>query len=75
MQLYRKAGEVDELRKNSDPLIKFEARVTADFDISAEELREIDEELTEIIDEAVDMAKAAPKPTNDALFTDVYASY
>jgi pyruvate dehydrogenase E1 component alpha subunit len=75
MQLYRKAGEVDELRKNSDPLIKFEARVTAEFDISAEELREIDEELTEIIDEAVDLAKAAPKPTNDALFTDVYASY
>lgn len=75
MQLYRKKGEVDELRKTSDPLIKFEARATAEFGIDAEELREIDEELREIIDEAVDAAKAAPKPNASELYTDVYQSY
>ena len=75
MQLYRKAGEVDELRASSDPLVKFEARVTGEFGIEAEELEEITEELREIIDEAVAVAKAAPKPTREALYTDVYASY
>jgi acetoin:2,6-dichlorophenolindophenol oxidoreductase subunit alpha len=75
MQLYRKAGEVDELRASSDPLAKFEARVTGEFGIEADELEEITEELREIIDEAVAVAKAAPKPTREALYTDVYASY
>jgi pyruvate dehydrogenase E1 component alpha subunit len=75
MQTYRKAGEVDELRASSDPLVKFEARATAEFGIEADELREIDEELRELIDEAVAVAKAAPKPPREALYTDVYASY
>jgi TPP-dependent pyruvate/acetoin dehydrogenase alpha subunit len=38
-------------------------------------LREIDEELREMIEDALAIAKAAPKPTPDALYTDVYASY
>ena len=75
MQLYRKRGEVDELRASSDPLVKFEQRVTTEFDISADELAEIGLELQEIIDEAVDVAKAAPKPAPEALYTDVYGSY
>ncbi len=75
MQTYRKKGEVDELRKTSDPLVKFEARAVREFDLSVEELREIDEELREIIDEAVDVAKAAPKPSASDLYTDVYGSY
>lgn len=75
MQKYRKAGEVDELRRTSDPLVKFEARATAEFGIDADELREIDEELRELIEDALAIAKAAPKPSPDALYTDVYASY
>lgn len=75
MQTYRKKGEVDELRKTSDPLPKFEARATREFGLDVEELREIDEELREIIDEAVDVAKAAPKPSASDLYTDVYGSY
>ena len=75
MQKYRKSGEVDELRRTSDPLVKFEARATAEFGIDADELREIDEELREMIEDSLAIAKAAPKPTPDALYTDVYASY
>lgn len=75
MQLYRKKGEVDELRASSDPLVKFEERVTREFGIAKDELDEIGLELQEIIDEAVDVAKAAPKPAPEALYTDVYGSY
>jgi pyruvate dehydrogenase E1 component alpha subunit len=55
--------------------VKFDARATAEFGIDADELREIDEELREMIEDALAIAKAAPKPTPDALYTDVYASY
>ncbi len=75
MQLYRDPKEVDRLRVTSDPLKKFEERVTAEFDISADELREIDEEIVELIDDKVAAAKAAPKPPREALYTDVYGSY
>jgi pyruvate dehydrogenase E1 component alpha subunit len=75
MQKYRESKEVDRLRKTADPLVRFEERVTRDFDISAEELREIDEELTELVEESVAVAKAAPKPIPAALHADVYGSY
>ena len=55
--------------------MKFEVRLVSDFDIGADELREIDEEIIELIEDKVAVAKAAPKPSNDALYTDVYGSY
>ena len=75
MQKYRGAGEVERLRETADPLVKFEARLVSDFVIGADELREIDEEINELIEDKVAVAKAAPKPSNDALYTDVYGSY
>jgi pyruvate dehydrogenase E1 component alpha subunit len=75
MQLYRDPKEVERLRATADPLVKFEERAVKDFDIAADELREIDEEITELIEEKVIAAKAAPKPPREALYTDVYGSY
>jgi TPP-dependent pyruvate/acetoin dehydrogenase alpha subunit len=75
MQKYRESKEVDGLRKTADPLVRFEERATRDFDISAEELREIDEEIAELIEDRVGAAKSAPKPTSAALLADVYGSY
>ena len=59
----------------SDPLVRFEERVTREFDIAADELREIDAEIAELIEDKVAVAKAAPKPTSAALYADVYGSY
>lgn len=75
MQLYREPNEVDRLRATADPLLKFEARATQEHDISAAELREIDEEIRELIEDRVVAAKAAPRPPREALHTDVYGSY
>lgn len=75
MQKYRESKEVERLRQTADPLIKFEQRVVAEFGIEAEELREVDEEIRELIEEKVAAAKAAPKPSNEALYADVYGSY
>jgi acetoin:2,6-dichlorophenolindophenol oxidoreductase subunit alpha len=75
MQLYRDSKEVDVLRGTSDPLVKFEDRVTREYGIGADELREIDEEVRELIDDSVAAAKSAPRPPREALYTDVYGSY
>jgi pyruvate dehydrogenase E1 component alpha subunit len=75
MQRYRDAKEVAALRATADPLVKFEERVVRDFDITSEELREIDAEMTELIEDKVAVAKAAPSPPSEALYTDVYGSY
>lgn len=75
MQKYREDKEVDRLRAASDPLVKFIARATTEFEIGADELQEIDEEITELIEDKVNAAKAAPKPTSEALYSDVYGSY
>jgi pyruvate dehydrogenase E1 component alpha subunit len=75
MQKYRDPKEVDKLRAAHCPLVRFEERVTKEFDISADELREIDEEIVELIDDKVAAAKAAPKPPREALYADVYGSY
>ena len=75
MQKYRESKEVERLRKSADPLVRFEERATREFDIAADELREIDEEIAELIEDKVAVAKAAPKPTSAALCADVYGSY
>jgi pyruvate dehydrogenase E1 component alpha subunit len=75
MQKYRDSKEVERLRAASDPLAKFTAVLTGAHGIDAEELKEIDEEIGELIEDKVNAAKAAPKPTVDALYTDVYGSY
>jgi len=75
MQLYRDPKEVERLRATADPLVKFENRAVKDFGIAADELREIDEEISELIEEKVVAAKTAPKPPREALYTDVYGSY
>jgi TPP-dependent pyruvate/acetoin dehydrogenase alpha subunit len=75
MQLYRDPKEVDGLRATADPLVQFEERVTRDCGIRADELREIDAEIREVVEDGVVAAKAAPKPPREALYSDVYGSY
>ena len=75
MQKYRDSKEVERLRAASDPLAIFTAVLTGAHGIDVEELKEIDEEIGVLIEDKVNAAKAAPKPTVDALYTDVYGSY
>ena len=72
---YRAADEVERLRKNSDALANFRARVTETGLLEAGQLDEIDGEVQALIDEAVAEAMAAPPPGEGDLLTDVYVSY
>ena len=73
-QTYR-ADEVARARETLDCLLRFRGRVTETGQLSLEELDRIDAEVAELIDEAVDEAKRAPKPRAADLTTDVYVAY
>lgn len=73
-QTYR-STEVAEAREKLDCLKQFRTRVTASGQLTGEQLDQVDAEVTQLIDEAVEEAKAAPEPTPADLETDVYISY
>jgi len=74
-QLYRAKDEVKNLRENADPINIFVQQVTESGQLTMEELTAIDEEILAMLDEKVTAAKAAPEPTLDALYSDVYINY
>ncbi|MEU3272522.1 thiamine pyrophosphate-dependent dehydrogenase E1 component subunit alpha [Saccharomonospora sp. NPDC006951] len=73
-QTYR-ADEVAKARENLDCLKRFRKRVTETGQLAETALDEVDSAVAELIDAAVDEAKAAPKPGAADLETDVYITY
>ena len=55
--------------------MKFRNYVTDSGMIDEAQLESIDKSVLQLIDEAVNEAKAAPKPSESDLLTDVYVSY
>ncbi len=74
-QTYRGEGELDELRDKYDCLKKFRAKMTETGELSAEELDAVDAEVMALIDQAVEEAKGAPRPTPEEVTQDVYINY
>lgn len=74
-QLYRAKDEVKNLRENADPITLFVQRVTESGQLTMDELAAIDAEILAMLDDKVAAAKAAPEPTLDALYSDVYIDY
>lgn len=74
-QLYRPKGEVDALRKNSDPLKKFRATATKKKLGTKKDFDAIDSAVQSEVTDAVEAALAAPQPDLSELLTDVYATY
>lgn len=74
-QNYRADGELDDLRENHDCLKKFREKVGDHGDVSSDELDAIDAEVMALIDEAVDAAKSAARPTAEEVTRDVYINY
>ena len=74
-QTYRGKDEVRFIRETKDCLVKFRSYVTGSGMIDDAQLEAIDNSVLQLIDEAVSEAKAAPKPSESDLLTDVYVSY
>jgi len=74
-QKYRAPNEVEDLRRERDCLMLFRNRITSAGLVEESDLDEIDAEVKQLIDEAVEEGKAAPEPGESDLLTDVYVSY
>src|SRR5215217_2068085 len=74
-QTYRGPNEVEELRRDRDCLDNLARRVTESGLAERTDLDEIDRAVAQLIDEAVEEAKAAPDPTPADVLTDVYVRY
>ncbi len=72
---YKAPGEVKKQREENDCLKIFSAKVISAGLVTAAELEAIDREVAALINEAVEKAVAAPKPTEADLLTDVYVKY
>jgi pyruvate dehydrogenase E1 component alpha subunit len=71
-QYYRSKEEVEEYRKR-DPITLFEAKLLADGLISAAELRQIEQQVQDEVDEAVRFAEESPFPDPSTLLDHLYA--
>ncbi len=74
-QKYRGAGEVEELRRSRDCIKIFAEKMLGAGIIAKAELDVIDGQIGDLIEGAVQFAKAAPLPTAKDLLTDVYVAY
>ena len=67
---YRTRDEVDEIRKNSDPIDNIK-EILLNTGIKEEELKAVDAEVKLTINEAAKFAQESPEPSIDELFKDI----
>ena len=74
-QRYRGPGEVERLRETRDCLKNFRAAVLKRKQLDADALDRVDREVMELIEAAVQEARAAPPPDASEVLQDVYVTY
>ncbi len=68
---YRTREEVEKVRHDSDPIEQVRNRLLA-AKVSEDELKKIDAEVREIVNESADFAQKDPEPDPSELWTDIY---
>ena len=71
-QKYRTREEIDDVRKNRDPIEHLEDRLQADKLADDDALKAIDADVKRIVADAAEFARTAPEPDPAELYTDVY---
>jgi pyruvate dehydrogenase E1 component alpha subunit len=69
--VYRTREEVEEWKK-SDPIVLLWDRMSREGIISDAEYKDMDKEITQVVEEAARFADASPPPPLEELLTDVY---
>ena len=71
---YRTDAEIQDWRDKLDPILRFRARLTQEFEFTEADIDQLDQEArTEVMD-AIAYAKESPFPDPSEAFTDVYAA-
>ncbi len=74
-QNYRGEGEIDRIREERDCLKKFREKVVEAKLLKGKDIDQIDQEVLDQIEAAVQAAMAADRPTQDDLMSNVYVEY
>jgi len=74
-QRYRAKDEIKNAKRDRDCLKFFRARVTKDKLLTKKAMDQVDTEVAELIERAVQEALASPMPSISELTTDVYCAY
>ena len=69
---YRTREEIDEVRKNRDPIDHLQERLEAEKMADEATLKSIDAEVKKLVADAAEFARTAPEPEISELYTDVY---
>jgi len=70
---YRTREEVQKMRDERDPIEAVRALLLTGKHATEDELKAIDREIKEIVNEAAEFAKESPEPDLSELWTDIYA--
>ena len=71
---YRTREEVQKMREERDPIEHIRTMLLEGEHATEEDLKAIDKETKEIINQSAEFAKESPEPDLDALWTDIYAA-
>jgi len=69
---YRKRDEVEDVRKNRDPIAHFKDRILTSNLATEEELKKLEQDVVKEVSEAVQIAKTDKELGPDELWTDIY---
>jgi pyruvate dehydrogenase E1 component alpha subunit len=70
---YRSKEELTEMREKRDPIENFGKKLIERGVVSAEDLKQMDNEVKRIVVEAAEFATESPEPGVNELYTDIYA--
>ncbi|WP_170325277.1 pyruvate dehydrogenase (acetyl-transferring) E1 component subunit alpha [Ruegeria arenilitoris] len=70
---YRTREEVQKVREQSDPIEHVRELLLAGKHATEDDLKAIDKEIKEIVNQAAEFSKESPEPSVEELWTDIYA--
>jgi pyruvate dehydrogenase E1 component alpha subunit len=70
---YRTREEVQKLREERDPIEQVRRKLLQG-DATEDELKAIDKEIKDVVNDAAEFAKDSPEPAVEELWTDIYAA-
>ncbi|MGI9367248.1 MAG: thiamine pyrophosphate-dependent enzyme, partial [Ruegeria sp.] len=70
---YRTREEVQKVREQSDPIEHVRELLLSGKHASEDDLKAIDKEIKEIVNQAAEFSKESPEPSVEELWTDIYA--
>ena len=68
---YRSKDEVQKMREEHDPIEQVRRRLIEEWKVAEDELKAIDQEVRDIVNEAADFATTNPEPDPSELYTDI----